>query len=171
MIMAMLSPRINVLFVSQRNSLRSLLAQACLNHVGRERFAGFSCGTAVGPDVGPHPLVAPTLRAAGMAGENLTCKDCRRYTRVDGVPMRFVIALSEDAMSGPALVWPGQPDTALWAFPDLLDPSRPRAATAQDVMAMLHVMRRRIELLVSLPMRGVNPGDLRSDLRDLAYVR
>ena len=156
--------------MSQRNSLRSLLAQACLTHVGRGRFVGYSCGSAVPGHTQPHPLVATALRAAGMEVDNLTCKDCGLYTRGDSGAMRFVITLSDDPLSRLPPVWPGQPDTALWAFADLLDPSRPRAATAQDAIAMLHAMRRRIELLVSLPIQGASAGDLRSDLRDLAYV-
>ena len=84
--------------------------------------------------------------------------------------MRFVITLSDDSASRQAPLWPGQPDTALWTFPDLLDRARPGPASPQEVMAMLHTLRRRIELLVSLPMRGAAAGDLRSDLRDLAYV-
>lgn len=106
-----------------------------------------------------------------MSADNLTCKHCSRYARTDGATMRFVITLSDDAASRQALVWPGQPDTASWVFPDPLDPARPRDPTGQDVMLMLHAMRRRIELLVSLPMSGASAGDLRSDLRDLAYVR
>lgn len=62
----MFQPRINVLFVSQRNSLRSLLAQTCLNHLGRERFLAHSCGSVVPLDGQPHPLVTPALRAAEM---------------------------------------------------------------------------------------------------------
>jgi arsenate reductase (thioredoxin) len=167
----MFQPRVNVLFVSQRNSLRSLLAQACLNHLGRERFLAHSCGSAVPADCQPHPLVAPSLRAAGIPAENLASRSWSQYARGDRTPMRFVITLSDDVASRQPPVWPGQPDTALWTFPDLLDPARSRAVSPQEAMAMLHTLRRRIELLVSLPMRGAASGDLRSDLRDLAYVR
>lgn len=165
----MFQPRINVLFVSRRNSLRSLLAQACLNQVGRERFVAYSAGSAVPLDGRPHRLLVPALRAAGLSTEDLACRSWSLYTRSDR-PMRFVITLADDAFSRAAPLWPGQPDTALWTFPDLLDPMRPQAVTAQEVMALLHSLRRRIDLLVSLPMRGAERGDLLSDLRDLAYV-
>ena len=122
----MFQPRINVLFVSRRNSLRSLLAQACLNQIGRERFVAYSAGSAVPLDGRPHPLLVPALRAAGLSTEDLACRNWSLYTRSDR-PMRFVITLADDAFSRAAPVWPGQPDTALWTFPDLLDPMRPQA--------------------------------------------
>ena len=166
----MLQPPIRVLFVSQRNSLRSLLAQACLNQMGGGRFLAFSCGSAVASGQQPHPLVVPALAAAGMATGNLSSKGWNLYARGEERRMRFVITLSDDPLSRSAPMWPGQPDTALWSYPDLLDPARQQGATAQDVQQTLYSLRRRIELLVSLPMRNANPGDLRNDLRDLAYV-
>ena len=38
----------NVLFLSNRNTARSILAEAVLNRVGRGHFTGFSAGIAPG---------------------------------------------------------------------------------------------------------------------------
>ena len=166
----MSQPPIRVLFVSQRNSLRSLLAQACLNQMGAGRFLAFSCGSGVAPGQQLHPLVATALAAAGISADNLSSKGWNHYERGEGRRMRFVITLSDDLLSRSGPMWPGQPDTAQWSYPDLLDPARAQGVTPQEVQQTLYSLRRRIELLVSLPMRNVDAGDLRNDLRDLAYA-
>ena len=151
--------------------MRSLLAEACLNHLGGGRFDAYSCGSAVAPDQSPHPLVASALKEAGISPDDLACKGWNHYARGDARRMRFVITLSDDPISRSAPIWPGQPDTALWSYPDLLDPTRQNPVSAQEVLQTLYSLRRRVELLVSLPMRNVDAVDLRNDLRDLAYAR
>ena len=42
---------------------------------------------------------------------------------------------------------------------------------AHDAIQMLFSLRRRLELLVSLPIQGVDRSAVRSDLRDLGYLR
>ncbi len=66
--------------------------------------------------------------------------------------------------------WPGQPDYALWAYPDLLRSGDGEAAEPQQFMNVLLSLRRRLELLVNLSQRHASRADLCSDLRDIAYV-
>jgi len=47
------------------------------------------------------------------------------------------------------------------------DPDR----VAHDAVQMLFSLRRRLELLVSLPMQGADRSAVRSDVRDLGYMR
>jgi len=56
------------------------------------------------------------------------------------------------------------------AYPDVADGSD-LDKIAHDAIQMLFSLRRRLELLVSLPIQGVDRSAVRSDLRDLGYLR
>jgi arsenate reductase len=67
-------------------------------------------------------------------------------------------------------IWPGQPDAALWDFPDIV-----ALDNADDIdraaLQVLYALRRRLELLISLPLHGADPSAIRSDVRDLAHMQ
>ncbi len=81
----------------------------------------------------------------------------------------FVITLDaySESLEPP---WPGQPDAALWAYPDVAAEADPEQV-AHAAVQMLFSLRRRLELLVSLPMQGADRSAVRSDVRDLGYMR
>ena len=80
----------------------------------------------------------------------------------------FMITLDEATQSVQPR-WPGQPDSALRAFPDAAALGNPEEA-AHAAIQMLYALRRRLELLISLPLHG-DPAAIRSDVRDLAHMR
>ena len=53
----------NVLFISQRNSARSLMAEAVVNRHGQGRFRAFSAAT--DPVAEPNPLTLEVLKQDG----------------------------------------------------------------------------------------------------------
>lgn len=162
-------PPVNVLFVSRRNNFRSLLAEACLAHLSKGRFRAFSCGTPMHLGEVPHPMAVTALINASIPATGLRCKSWGEYTRAGAPRMDFVITLDSGV---DALVphWPGQPETALWSYPDVLTgPSAPEGIGVAAVQA-LYSLRRRLELLVSLPIRTADKAMLRGDIRDMAYM-
>lgn len=157
-----------VLFVSRENAARSILAEACLRHLGKEKFRVFSCGMPTQAHGQPHPWVLQGLASAGMYCDGLRSKPFTEFTRGAAPRMDFVISLDKETLvDHPS--WPGQPETALWHYPPILAPGRSDAELKQAIVQTLVSLRLRIELLVSLHMRGTRRSDLRSDLRDLAY--
>ncbi len=158
-----------VLFVSRENSGRSLLAEACLRHLGKSRFRVFSCGVPAESKGQPFEWTLLALKTAGMPTDGLRCKGWNEFTRNGAPRMDFVVALDEDtARQHP--IWPGQPETALWAFAPLIQRKNNRSDVGVATLNTLHSLRRRIELLVSLHSRGVDRADLRHDLRDMAHM-
>ncbi|GAC1600612.1 MAG: hypothetical protein NVS3B2_02940 [Ramlibacter sp.] len=116
-------------------------------------------------------MVLSVLRKAGIPSENLSCASWFRFTHSDVKPMRFVITLADDPITNAAPTWPGQPVTASWLLPDLLESGRTAPVSFLEVQQTLYSLRRRIELLISLPMTKYgSAADLRSDVRDLAYI-
>lgn len=158
-----------VLFVSRENAVRSVLAQACLDHLGKGKFRAYSCGVPAFLATERNPWTEFALQATGIPCQDWGGKPWSQFTRNGAPRMDFVIALDAETLYDHP-VWPGQPETALWSYPEL--PSA--KGTSQDAgaaaLATLVSLRRRIELLVSLHSKVNAPAELRHDLRDLAFV-
>ena len=158
----------NVLFVSRENGCRSLLAEACLNHLGKGKLKAYSCG--MPSELAPKPPSWTTLalQTAGIPTTTLACKAWTDFTRSGAPRMDFVIGLDADSYAQhPA--WPGQPVTALWACPAIASGKKSMDPGIAAVQMLLSI-RVRVELLVSLHARGRRPSDLQHDVRDLSFV-
>ena len=111
----MAQPMLNVLFVCEGNSVRSIMAEALLNRFGGGRFRAFSAG--LEPARGLHPLTVEMLRAGGMSVGNLQPKSISEFTIASAPRMDFVIAMGKN----PAAVLgalPGTPIRAQWGISD-----------------------------------------------------
>ncbi|BEP42631.1 protein tyrosine phosphatase [Variovorax sp. 375MFSha3.1] len=161
--------RIGVIFVSRRNSLRSILAEACLTHLDPKRFSVSSCGQPGQVAREFHPAAIAALKSASIPLPNRQPRGWDELARANAHAADFVITLDESTEPRQPS-WPGQPDAALWAYPDVLD-GRDPDRVAHDAVQMLFSLRRRLELLVSLPMQGADRSAVRSDVRDLGYMR
>jgi protein-tyrosine-phosphatase len=163
--------RIGVVFVSRRNTLRSILAEACLLHLDRERrFAAYSCGQPgqIGRLV--HPAAASALDSAAIGLPPTPPRSWDDLVRLSSLTAEFVITL-DPSVEGLEPRWPGQPATAEWAYPDIAAAETDAADTAHAATLMLYSLRRRLELLISLPMAGTDKSALHADVRDLAHMR
>lgn len=107
--------KIRVVFVSRRNSLRSILAAACLSHLGHQRFSVYSCGQPGQIARAVHPAALGALSSASIPLPRSDLRSWDKFTR-SGVPwLDFVITLdSSTVLSQPR--WPGQPDAAVWPY-------------------------------------------------------
>lgn len=158
-----------MLFVSRRCSLRAVLASACLAHLGGNRFNVSACGQPGDVAAQPRESAAGTLRVAGMRLPLDPPVGWDAFSRVGARISQFVILLDE-SVAPHTPPWPGQPATALWAYPDLVIQKLDEKDEQQRAMLMLHSLRRRLEIFVNLPMRHVDRAALRSDVRDLGYL-
>ena len=164
----MIRPITNVLFVSRENAVRSVLAQACLAHLGQGKFKVFSCGVPALLAERPNHWTQLALQTAGIACPDWRSKSWNEFTKSGAPRMSFVISLDAETLHDHPL-WPGQPETALWSYPPM--PVAKAGSTAPGLAAVttLVSLRRRIELLVSLHSKVRTAADLRHDLRDLAH--
>jgi arsenate reductase len=161
---------VNVLFVGRENTARSLMAEACLRHLGKNRFQVYSCGVPSLTLAKPNDWALLALQTAGISSEGLRCKDWIAFAKRGATPMDFVISLDASVKQAhPA--WPGQPELALWSYPPLIK-QKGQSSTALGLAALqtLHSLRLRLELLVSLHSKARSAQDLRHDLRDLAHL-
>ena len=143
---------LNVLFLCTGNSARSILAEALLNHapIGGGKFRAFSAGSH--PKGTVDPLALEQLERHHVPTEGLSSKSWDEFAGPDAPQMHFVFTVCDHARAEPCPVWPGRPMTAHWGVPD------PTAVTSSDesrrraFKEAALILRRRIELFVSLPL-------------------
>lgn len=164
-----LQAKTSVLFVSRRNTARSILAESSLRHLGGDRFNAFSCEMRGEVGAAPHVLALQALSDAGISMRAAAGQGRSSFQNLASKRMDFVIVLADDiAEELPA--WPGQPNTATWAYPDALAPGLSAEQSHRLMIQILHSLRHRIEIFISLPMRHAERATLRDDVRDLAHL-
>lgn len=164
----MLDTPVNVLFLCTHNSARSILAEATLNHIGRDRFKAYSAGSSPRENQQPNPMALKTLVSAGIATDGLRSKTWDEFAAAGAPHMDLVITVCDNAAGEVCPFWPGQPATAHWGY---ADPSASDGTDAQKLEAFrltLHAIHRRLELLINLPAASVERLMLEKSARDLA---
>ncbi|MGB4358882.1 MAG: arsenate reductase ArsC [Rhodoferax sp.] len=158
----------NVLFLCTHNSARSILAEALLNHIGRGRFKAFSAGSSPRVNQQPNPLGLQVLQSAGVSTEGLCSKSWDEFGTLDAPKMDLVITVCDNAAGEVCPYWPGQPASAHWGY---ADPSAGDADDAHKLEAFRQTMlalKRRLELLVSLPASKLEKTMLQDTAREMA---
>lgn len=162
---------LNVLFLCTHNSARSILAEAILNHIGKGQFNAFSAGSSPRENQQPNPLGLRVLRSAGISTSGLRSKSWDEFGKPDAPHMDLVITVCDNAAGEVCPYWPGQPATAHWGYPD---PSAGDGTDEQKLEAFrqtLHALKRRLELLISLPSEKLGRTMLQTTARDLAKAQ
>jgi protein-tyrosine-phosphatase len=141
---------LNALFICTGNTARSILAEAILNQLGRGRFRAFSAGSH--PKGAVNPLTIATLESMRLPTEGLRSKSWDEFAEAGAPQMDFVFTVCDQAAGEVCPLWPGQPMTAHWGLEDPAavegTPEQQRAAFRNAAL----LLKRRIELLVALPM-------------------
>jgi len=159
---------LNVLFLCTHNSARSILAEALLNHMGQGKFKAFSAGSSPRENQSPNPLALVTLEKARISTAGLSSKSWDVFATPDAPQMDLVITVCDNAAGEVCPYWPGQPATAHWGY---ADPSEGNGSDAEKLEAFsqtLHLIKRRLEIFINLPMSSLNKIVLEKTARDLA---
>lgn len=139
----------NVLFLCTHNSARSVMAEVLLNMHGSGRYRGFSAGSH--PSGRINPFVAALLENMKLPVAGLRSKDWTEFAQPGSPVMDYVFTVCDQAAGESCPIWPGQPVTGHWGFPDpssFEGTDAEKAAFTADVFRMIE---RRIRLFVSLP--------------------
>jgi protein-tyrosine-phosphatase len=157
----------NVLFLCTGNSARSILAEAIMNNLtmSRGRFRAFSAGSH--PKPAPHPAALALLREQHLSTDALRSKSWDEFAQPGAPQLDFVFTVCDQAAAEECPYWPGQPMTAHWGVPD------PAAVAGNDeekrraFRDAFIVLKRRIELLASLPLESLDRLALKDRLDEI----
>ena len=164
----MSNPPLNILFLCTHNSARSILAEALLNDLGGDTFKAFSAGSSPRENQQPNPFALQALHSAGISIDGLASKSWDVFAAPDAPKMDLVITVCDNAAGEVCPFWPGQPATAHWGY---ADPSETQGSDAEKLAAFRQTMlmiQKRLQLLVSLPLAGVNTLMLQTEARNLS---
>ncbi|MDP1902450.1 MAG: arsenate reductase ArsC [Rubrivivax sp.] len=140
----------NVLFICTGNSARSIIAEGLMNHFGAGRFKAFSAGSHPAGSVNPFAL--QTLDQWRVATDGLRSKGWDEFARPGAPALDFVFTVCDKAAGEVCPLWPGQPMTAHWGVPDPAAVEGTDAFKAKAFMNTALTLKRRIELMLALPL-------------------
>ena len=155
----------NVLFICTHNSARSIMAEGMLNALGAGRFRAHSAGSH--PASAVHPLALATLSAMNLPTEGYRSKSWGEFAGSGAAELDFVFTVCDKAAGEACPVWPGQPMTAHWGVED---PAAFEGTEAQRLKVFRDtamVLRRRIELMLALPMAALDRLSIQHELREI----
>ena len=159
----------NVLFVCTGNSARSIIGEGLMNHLGGNRFRAYSAGSHPKGEV--HPLALEALKHFRLPNDGFRSKSWEEFARPDAPQLDFVFTVCDNAAGEMCPVWPGQPMTAHWGLPD------PAAVEGSDEVKRKAFhdtvvgMKRRIELMLALPMTSLDRMAIQREVRDIGNAR
>jgi protein-tyrosine-phosphatase len=156
----------NVLFLCTHNSARSIMAETILNHIGEGKFVAHSAGSHPRGQVNPY--VIELLEKTGFDTSKLYSKSWDQFAEADAPDLDFVFTLCDDAAGEVCPVWPGQPMTAHWPFPD---PSSFEGSEAEKRAFVANVYRQintRLGIFANLPIASLDRMSLQRRIEMLS---
>ena len=150
---------LRVLVICTGNSARSQMAEALFNQLGVGRIQAESAGSQPAPRV--NPLAIEVLREHGFpwAGHQPRGLDGLERDHWD-----FVITVCDRARES-CPVFPGQPVLAHWGMSDPAEVVGDAAARRAAFTEALLLIRRRIELMLALPLEKLERLALEARVR------
>lgn len=159
---------LNVLFLCTHNSARSILAEALLNAMAGGRFKAWSAGSSPRDNQQPHPLGLQVLQKAGVSTEGLRSKSWDEFAAPGAPTMDLIITVCDNAAGEVCPIWPGHPATAHWGFTDPSEGDAPDSEKLEAFRQTLHLIKRRLDLLINLPADKLEKAVLQTSARELA---
>jgi arsenate reductase (thioredoxin) len=160
-----------ILFISRRNSARSLMAEAVVRKQGEGKFNAYSAGVEPTPEV--DLLALDILRQTGYPTEGLRPKHWQAFVGGDAPVLDFIFTLSATAAAHAFPGWPGKPVAAQWRYPD------PTKAVGDDwqrrraYSRVLSALERQMRIFLALPIASLDRialGKRLAELRADGYV-
>jgi len=156
----------NVLFLCTGNSARSILAEALMTDLGGGRgFAACSAGSH--PKGSVHPWALRTMARNHLPTEGYRSKGWEEFAQPGAPRLDFVFTVCDQAAGEICPVWPGQPMTAHWGMPDPAAVEGPDDAVEQAFLDTFVTLKRRIELMLSLPLASLDRLAIQHQIDDI----
>ena len=145
---------LNVLFLCTGNSARSVMAETLLNHWGKGRFTAFSAGSH--PTGRVNPLTIELLERLKLPTAGLRSKSWDEFATPDAPQLDFVFTVCDNAAGEVCPIWPGQPISAHWGFPDPAAFVGPEAEKRLQFADVFRQIENRIKIFTALPLERLS---------------
>jgi arsenate reductase len=155
----------NVLFLCTGNSARSVMAEVLLNHWGGTRFLAFSAGSH--PTGRINPIALELLNRLELPTRGPRSKSWDEFAAPGAPVMDFVFTVCDRAASEACPIWPGQPITAHWGFPDPAAFVGPEAEKRAFFAEVLRQIENRIKVFAALPLEKLNRLAIQRKVREI----
>ena len=161
----MSDPVQNVLFVCTGNSARSILAEGLMNQLGTPRFKAYSAGSH--PNGVVNPFALSTLATLRIPADGYRSKNWDEFAQPGAPKLDFVFTVCDNAAGEMCPIWPGQPMTAHWGVPDPAAVAGTGAEKAHAFMSTAITLKRRIELMLALPIKSLDLMAMQRELKQI----
>lgn len=156
---------LNILFLCNRNTARSIMAEAMLNHMGRGNIRAYSAGSLFqeGDQISPYAL--KTLADTGIDTSVLRSKSWQEFMTPDAPEMDIVITMYDEAAGEVSPLWKGQPATANWNYKD---PNLAQGSEQDKINLFSRTVRllhNQLDLLINLPIEDLDDLALEYEMR------
>jgi arsenate reductase (thioredoxin) len=138
----------NVLFLCTGNSVRSIMAEAILNHKGKPNFLAHSAASHPAGQVRPEAL--KQLELANVPIGEARSKSWDEFARLGAPKMDFVITVCDNAAKEVCPIWPGHPIAVHWS---ITDPASVKGS-GEDVMPAFREAFLLLDLVTKTPGSG-----------------
>ncbi len=155
----------NVLFVCTGNTARSIMAEGLLNQMGQGRFKAYSAGSM--PKGVVHPSALKVLQSFRAPTGEVRSKSWSEFAQSGAPQLDFVFTVCDNAAGEVCPVWPGQPMSAHWGVEDPAAFEGTPGQVDHKFNEVAQILKRRIELFLSLPMKSLDKLSLQNELRDI----
>ena len=161
----MSDPAQNVLFVCTGNSARSILAEGLMNQLSAPRFKAYSAGSH--PNGVVNPFALSTLATLRIPADGYRSKNWDEVAQPGAPKLDFVFTVCDNAAGEMCPIWPGQPMTAHWGVPDPAAVEGTDAENAHAFTSTAITLKRRIELMLSLPIKSLDLMAIQRELKQI----
>ena len=134
-----------------------------------KRFVGFSAGSTPGTNV--NPFAAEIAEMLGYPAAKLRSKSWDEYALPGAPKMDFIITVCDNAAGEVCPIWPGQPMTAHWGFPDPSSASGSEAEKAAFTADVFRMIERRIRIFTALPLATLSNLEIKTKIDELGRDR
>lgn len=155
----------HVLFICTGNSARSILAEGLLNELGKGRYVAHSAGSH--PNGVVNPFALSTLQLLRIPTDGFRSKNWDEFSQPGAPVLDFVFTVCDNAAGEMCPVWPGQPMTAHWGVPDPAAVEGTDEEKARAFMDTAVTLKRRIELMLSLPIASLDRMAIQHELKQI----
>jgi arsenate reductase len=156
----------NILFLCTHNSARSVVGEVLATQISNGKFIGYSAGSTPGGKV--NPFAVEIAEKYGYDLTKLRSKSWDEYSLADAPPMDFIITVCDNAAGEVCPFWPGKPATAHWGYPDPSDVEGGEDAKRAAFKEVELGLKKRIEILMNLPLEKLDSMSLSAELKNIA---